>query len=125
MAQEGGFWSTLPGILTGIAAVMGAAGGLYTTLHSRPEPPAIVKGATSDEPRKATPPSEADRQESILAADREIAIVKPELESLQKEIAAASAAGDQRRVDVATARLASARQRLTSAEKRKVEAERR
>jgi PAN domain len=37
--KSGGFWSSVPGVLTGMAALVTAVGGLIVVLHKSPDPP--------------------------------------------------------------------------------------
>src|SRR5215216_5160040 len=53
-ADKVSFWATLPGILTGIAAIITAIGGLTVVLYNiglfdnKPEPPSIKDNSTSN-----------------------------------------------------------------------------
>jgi hypothetical protein len=121
MAQEGGFWSSLPGIFTGIAAVIGAIGTLYGVLHSQPNPNAVEHPQKKIAAIAPNLPTQSYHDE-VVNADREIAVVDAEIDSLQKEIKAEYGAGNQERFQAATSRLANAQLRRTAAVNRKVAA---
>jgi hypothetical protein len=58
MAEKKSFWTTLPGILTGIASVLAALTALYIALNPKHE------GAISPGDRPASPPSAATKPQS-------------------------------------------------------------
>jgi hypothetical protein len=49
MPQSKSFWSTVPGMLTGIAGVIGAVTGLYVALHTTPSTKPVNPNPTSPE----------------------------------------------------------------------------
>ncbi len=59
VSEKSSFWATLPGILTGAAAVIGAITALMVALRKEPEKPAEIAHATAASMSVATAPKPA------------------------------------------------------------------
>jgi PAN domain len=58
--KSGGFWSSVPGVFTGMAALVTAVGGLIVVLHKSPDPPkspdAVVAPAAKEKDKRPRKP---------------------------------------------------------------------
>lgn len=69
--NSSGFWSTLPGVLTGIAALITSVGGIYFAVNRTQTPAAqTVPAANTSQPARLTgaePVAEAQREAELRA----------------------------------------------------------
>ena len=96
--EKQNFWTTLPGILTGVAAVLTAGTGLFLALnhpgdtsHSdRPQPPAVSSAApvsaseTATSSRTSVPPAAA--KEGVIVTSRNGDVTRLELKTFRHSV---------------------------------------
>lgn len=96
-ARRSAFWTTLPGILTGIAAVITASVGLITILsrtgRERSGTPADKPAATSSAPASAPVASPSTPSASVFAQGR-ITMRSPDNADLEKGLAGTGVTGE-------------------------------